>query len=142
MTTKLKTICMKILGWVLAIGEPRQYSLRSSITGEPLLMYQEGHMGGYSIETSDVGMQGAHVAITISQLGDNREAAIKVLRGEYDYCLSYTGKESLIDTIIDRMEVGGYYLTTQRNEQGTLDIIRVYWDEDTYTTVKQLIEER
>ena len=80
---------------------------------------------------------------TISQVGDNRLAAIALLRGEYDYCLSAPCKKHLIEHIRDRVErEGGYFFETKRNEQGTLDFTKVYWDNHTRQTVEQLLEER
>lgn len=128
--------------WLSSWGEPKTSGMQRSITGEYLMTVTFGSCGGFSIKQTQAGLKGSTVHWKISQIGDNRQASIDLLKGEYDHCLTPAGKESLIDVIVDRMGVGGYYLDTQRNKQGTLDIIRVYWDEETYITVKQLIEER
>ncbi|AOQ27198.1 Phage protein [Escherichia coli] len=124
-------------------GSPTEGALGRSLTGEPLAIISISRHGGYSIRQTPLGIKGSMLSWTISQVGDNRLAAIALLRGEYDYCLSASCKKHLIEHIRDRVErEGGYFFETKRNEQGTLDFTKVYWDNHTRQTVEQLLEER
>lgn len=132
----------KILKWLSTLNEPRNDTLNRSLTGEPLTVVTLGGWGskGFAVKQTDVGIQGSLVHWKISQVGDNRQASINLLRGEYDYCLTKKSKDHLVSVICDRLEHGGgYYFESQRNVQGTLDFKKVYWDTKTTETVKRLL---
>lgn len=134
----------KIFKWLSTLGEPRNDTLSRSLTGEPLTMVTLGGWGskGFSVKQTDVGVQGSLVSWKISQVGDNRQPSIDLLKGEYDYCLTKNTKNHLIEVIRDRLErEGGYYFETKRNAHGTLDFKKVYWDTKTVQRIEKLLEE-
>ncbi|BDU12118.1 hypothetical protein [Escherichia phage phiWec179] len=134
----------KILKWFSTLSEPRSDTLNRSLTGEALLVVTLGSWGakGFAVKQTDVGIQGSLVNWKISQVGDNRQPSIDLLKGEYDYCLTQIGKDHLIEVIRDRLErEGGYYFETKRNAHGTLDFNKVYWDTKTVQRIEKLLEE-
>lgn len=110
-----------------------------SITGKPLVKCRSS-LSGWSMWHTTEGLRGAQISINITQLGNNVEAIKGLLCGEFDDFLSKDHYNNLITKISQRIDDGGYYLTTKRNNTGNLDFVRVYWSQQDKEEIKRLLE--
>lgn len=131
----------KIWDWIWDIDSVRSdIVIETSISGKPLLKFRSS-LSGWSMSNTDEGLQGAHISITITQLGNNVSTIKALLRGEYQNYLSYQQYNRLVMAIEHRIADGGYYLSSARNAAGTLDFVRVYWDTEDREEIIALMQE-
>ena len=132
----LQGIYNKAFDWILDIDGCRTtVILKKSITGEPLLISGNG----YLYKQTSAGLNGSLISVEVDQFGGSVSTVVNLLKGEYDYCLTREGKNSLVNKVRDRVSQGGKYLTTKRSSKGALDFIDKYWSREDLEQVKTLL---
>lgn len=134
----MKEQIKKFINWVLDVDGSRSDTvLRRSITGEPTLC-----MSCYgSIWTTDIGLQGSFLSVMLSQFGSDVPSIKKILKNEYDYCLSHEDKVKLINIIRERTSKGGEWLDTKRKKDGSLYFVKSYWKEEDLEEIRSLLQQ-
>lgn len=125
--------------WIWDIDGARTTDVISrSVSGFPLVVLERSAYG-WSLNQTPQGLQGAHLAICITQLGENVEVIKKFLRKEYDDYFSEEDYKRLAQMVFRRLNDGGYYISTERNKNGSLDLVRVPWKEEDKETIRNLL---
>lgn len=131
----------RLFNWIFDIDEVKTTAVLSrSVSGIPLLTFRSS-WSRWSVTTTDAGIKGSHIAITITQLGENVEKIKQVLRREHDDCLSAENYEHLVLKIEQRIADGGYYWETKRNREGHLHFYKVMWTDPEMKEIAKLLEE-
>ncbi len=125
--------------WIWDIDGARTTDVISrSVSGFPLVVLERSAYG-WSLSRTPQGLQGAHLAICITQLGENVEVIKKFLRKEYDDYFSEEDYKRLAQMVFRRLNDGGYYISTERNKTGSLDLVRVPWKEEDKKMIRNLL---
>lgn len=129
----------RLWNWIWDIDGARTTDVISrSVSGFPLVVLERSAYG-WSLDQTAQGLQGAHLAICITQLGENVEVIQKLLRREYDDYFSDDDYKRLVQMVFRRLNDGGYYISTERNESGSLDLVRVPWKEEDKEMIRNLL---
>ena len=120
-------------------GVRTESTISKSITGKPLMKCKSG-MYGWSIWNTDEGVYSGLIAVTITQFGNNVDIIKKLLLGELDDYVTSEQKIRYTLNIQELIAEGGSYLTTVRNREGSLDFVRVPWEESDLNEIKNLME--
>lgn len=129
----------RLWNWIWDVDEVRTTQrLSTSVSGLPLLTFRSS-LSGWSITNTKEGLQGAVIAVTITQLGNNVETIKSLLRREYDNYLTEEDYIRLVACVEKRLEDGGYYLDTERNRAGHLDFIRIPWSKEDKEIITKLL---
>lgn len=129
----------RLWNWIWDVDEVRTtIRLRTSVSGLPLVTFRSS-LSGWSMGHTKEGLQGAAIAMSITQLGNNVETIKSLLKREYDDYLSEEDYMHLVASVQTRLEQGGYYLDTRRNHAGHLDFVRVAWSEEDKEIITKLL---
>lgn len=92
-------------------------------------------MGIYATETGRKRVQVAQRMI----LGNSAETVKKILKGEFDYCLTHEDKDRYITRIRKDVSRGGEYQDSRRDSSGDLSFIVCHWRPEDLREIKYLL---